>query len=429
MQRRTRLSAGRIGWAMAFGLGTVALPLSSRADAPGSPSQEPKTIEVQAQQIKVVDRNGEKIQDVLIQVGEGGVPAGAPTIRPFDGNIQVRAVAVDPNNQAGGADRVFVFANPVDAKELTLVSGVQKLSEYWLGLECIPVSDAMRSHLAIEANQGLVVAQVVDDSPAAKAGFRQHDILVKAADKPLSSVADLMTVLDEVKENELNVAIIRGGKPETIKAHPAKRPPQDFLVTQAPSINADIGARIGQFFEHHAPGPHGPLRLNIVGPGAFVHQGRVSIPENMSVQIRKEGNKPAQIEVRQGDEHWSISENELDKLPPNAREAVNSMLHGVQPHALRLEGRIMNRLESPSITIESPNNAITVPHVEGGEIRVQPPTPGLPAVPHFATPPMGPWGPNRRPMEEIHKQLNDLQQQIKQLHEEIKQMRSSPSAK
>ena len=42
-------------------------------------------------------------------------------------------------------------------------------SDYWLGLVVGPVRDTLRTHLGLPEDQGLLVLQVVDDSPAQKA--------------------------------------------------------------------------------------------------------------------------------------------------------------------------------------------------------------------------------------------------------------------
>ena len=61
---------------------------------------------------------------------------------------------------------------------------------------------------------------MVPDSPAAKAGFERHDILLKANDKPLAHPHDLIEVVSEVGEKEMVVDLIRGGKAKTLKVTP-----------------------------------------------------------------------------------------------------------------------------------------------------------------------------------------------------------------
>src|SRR5512146_1880559 len=58
-------------------------------------------------------------------------------------------------------------------------------SEYWIGVECYPASETLRSQLDLPEGQGIVVEQVLPESPGAKAGVKRHDILLTAGDKPL----------------------------------------------------------------------------------------------------------------------------------------------------------------------------------------------------------------------------------------------------
>ena len=64
------------------------------------------------------------------------------------------------------------------------------------------------------------------DSPAAKAGIAQYDVLLRAGDKPLAEPRDLLAAVDAAKETKLKIELIRGGKPKTIELTPAKRPEQ-----------------------------------------------------------------------------------------------------------------------------------------------------------------------------------------------------------
>jgi len=69
------------------------------------------------------------------------------------------------------------------------------------------------------------------------------------------------------------------------------------------------------------------------------------LPGNVKIQIRKEGGKPAEIEVTRDDESWSVNENELDKLPDDVRPHIERMLGaatrpggavGIPPEGFRL---------------------------------------------------------------------------------------------
>src|SRR5262249_3326690 len=66
--------------------------------------------------------------------------------------------------------------------------------------------------------------QVVEDSPAAKAGLKQYDVLLACQDQPLAGIADLAKIIDERKETLLALRLIRGGKRIIIEITPQRRP-------------------------------------------------------------------------------------------------------------------------------------------------------------------------------------------------------------
>ncbi len=74
-------------------------------------------------------------------------------------------------------------------------STTERPSEFWIGVDGVPPDDALRTQLELPADLGVVVTKVVPDSPAAKAGLRQHDVLLSADDKPLAKLADLAEVV------------------------------------------------------------------------------------------------------------------------------------------------------------------------------------------------------------------------------------------
>ena len=83
---------------------------------------------------------------------------------------------------------------------------------YWVGLSVEP--DA----------QGLVVERVAPGSPAAKAGIKPGDVMVRAGGKPLKKVADLIAAVQKAKETDLALEVLHGGKTQKITVKPAKRP-------------------------------------------------------------------------------------------------------------------------------------------------------------------------------------------------------------
>ena len=87
----------------------------------------------------------------------------------------------------------------------------------WLGIMTAAVPQSLREHLQIKDGFGILVHQVVDDSPAAKAGLRHHDILIQFNDQLLISPEHLsILVRREKPSTEAELTLIRVGKRETL---------------------------------------------------------------------------------------------------------------------------------------------------------------------------------------------------------------------
>jgi hypothetical protein len=232
------------------------------------------------------------------------------------------AWAVDP----GERPRIQIGLVEVAAEAEPLKPG-----DYWIGLACAAAGEALRAQLGLEEKQGLVVENVVPESPAAKAGVEVNDVLVSAGDQLLLKVQDLMGAVDRAKENTLTLEFYRAGKRKKIDVTPAKRP--DEAAMPKPSSKAsDYHDAIRSYFDQLRPGEGGtpPLRFRYFHPGAVLPQGSramsMSLPGDMSVAVTKRGDEPAQVKVQKGDQKWEVTADKLDELPDEVREPVERLL-------------------------------------------------------------------------------------------------------
>jgi membrane-associated protease RseP (regulator of RpoE activity) len=218
-------------------------------------------------------------------------------------------------------------------------------SKYWLGINCAPVTAELRSHLSLPEKQGVLILAVVKESPAAKAGLEQFDVLLRVNEKPLVEPRDLLAAVDAAKETKLKIELIRAGKPRTIELTPAKRPEQPAGAIGPGSGPGDIDDwnTVQRWMESMGAGKpgtgsFGPIQFRIVGPsGAIVPNNAIaplSLPGNTSVAITKEGDHPAKIVVKRNNDKWELTEKDIDKLPADLRPVVERMLGHSTSNAL-----------------------------------------------------------------------------------------------
>ncbi|MEJ5340247.1 MAG: PDZ domain-containing protein [Thermogutta sp.] len=220
-------------------------------------------------------------------------------------------------------------AEPAPGISVTRV--VAAPSEIWIGVVVEQVPEALRAHLDLPKDQGLLVTSVAKDSPAEKAGIKVHDILLEAAGKPLTTPSDLVNLVQEKKDKPIEIKVFRKGTTETVTVTPAPRPAGAWeFPPPFPGTFADPKAweKWLESFRQRLPGQP-PLVFRFYHPGVIVPPGEsLNIPKNMTIVITKEGDKPAKIVVQKENQKWEVTENELDKLPPDVRPHVEKMLRG-----------------------------------------------------------------------------------------------------
>jgi hypothetical protein len=83
----------------------------------------------------------------------------------------------------------------------------------WLGLATQPVGDEVRAQLPLQPGEGLTVRHIMPDSPAAKAGLAEHDILTRLDDQILVSTDQLHSLVKMRKPGDsVKIAYLRKGE-------------------------------------------------------------------------------------------------------------------------------------------------------------------------------------------------------------------------
>ena len=89
----------------------------------------------------------------------------------------------------------------------------------YLGVSAAPPPTVLRKQLGLTPGMGLIVEFVVPDSPAAKAGVQQYDVLQKLDDQLIVNREQLTVLVRSHKPgDEIKLGIIHDGKPATLAA-------------------------------------------------------------------------------------------------------------------------------------------------------------------------------------------------------------------
>lgn len=180
---------------------------------------------------------------------------------PYDDFIQTDA-AINPGNSGGplfnvkgevigvntaimsrsGGSQGIGFAIPSNTVKLI----IKQLKEHghtirgWLGVRIQTVTPDLAEALGLDEDVGALVAGVIDDSPAGKAGLKEGDVIVKFDGKTVDKMSSLPKIVAETKVNKtVKVEVIRKGKSITKKVKIAQLEEDGNEVASKASIDKD----------------------------------------------------------------------------------------------------------------------------------------------------------------------------------------------
>src|SRR5687768_9124135 len=99
---------------------------------------------------------------------------------------------------------------------------VNQEPRYRIGVVLNEADETLRAQVGLAAGEGLIVGEVFPSSPAAKAGLQPHDVLVILDGKRLTTVDAINAQIQEIKEGEVELKLLRGGKEVSLKIAPQK---------------------------------------------------------------------------------------------------------------------------------------------------------------------------------------------------------------
>lgn len=139
------------------------------------------------------------------------------------------------------------FAIPIAAVKVILPQLAQRgyVVRSWLGIRVQALDARLAETFGLSAADGVVVTEVVADSPAARGGIQPGDVILNFDGSPLKSGASLRW-LSSVAEagQEVDVSILRGARRSTLHVRMEQLPDQKFptIPQVAPRSEAAPGA-------------------------------------------------------------------------------------------------------------------------------------------------------------------------------------------
>ena len=167
-------------------------------------------------------------------------------INTFENFIQTDA-AINPGNSGGalvdvngnligintaiysrsGGNMGIGFAIPVSTARQVLEGIVRdgQVVRGWVGIEPMELTAELAETFGLKQTEGVIVTGVLQNGPAANAGLRPGDLLLKVAGQPVKNVGELLTQIASLTPGKAaKVEVMRRNQTLTLDVTPAQRP-------------------------------------------------------------------------------------------------------------------------------------------------------------------------------------------------------------
>ncbi len=189
-----------IGGAAALGLALVALPASSaRPQRPDNSKIARLQQEIKELQAKL-QAELESRADQKVEFEDADEPVES---------TQTVVVEQDPGQ---------IEVQPkIETDGMNIVIGDDGSS--WLGVETHEVTSDKAKELKLSAERGVVLGKIVPDSPAAKAGLKENDVVMEINGQRVEGAAQFRRMIHEIPAGRsIQLSVWRDGRTQTISA-------------------------------------------------------------------------------------------------------------------------------------------------------------------------------------------------------------------
>jgi serine protease Do len=239
---------------------------------------------------------------------------------PYDDFIQTDA-SINPGNSGGplinmkgevvGISTAIIAGAGIGfAIPINLVKGILpqlkekgKVTRGWLGVMIQRVTPELAKQFGLEKSEGALVAQVVEDSPAERAGIKREDIVIEFDRKRIYKMSELPKIVaDTPVGKQVEVKIIRGRREKT-------------LQVKVGELKEERVAKAGEFTTEKELG----LTVQDLTPEIAKHLG---IAEKAGVLVSevKAGSPAHEAGIRRGDIIKEIDRQSIEDLKGYRRQ-------------------------------------------------------------------------------------------------------------
>ncbi len=135
----------------------------------------------------------------------------------------------DRGNQGVG----FAIPSNMVKKVMSDLISYGKVVRSYIGVQIQPINDTSARALGLKSSMGALVANVINDGPADKAGIETGDVIIEFDGKNIKSVDHLRNNVSISKPDDLyNLTVVRDGRKKSFKVKLEKMPSDEQLAIE-----------------------------------------------------------------------------------------------------------------------------------------------------------------------------------------------------
>lgn len=156
----------------------------------------------------VISRGGIE-REISVTLGKREIPNFEMSRFPAGGVYSIPSVPALPRTP-------LPPINDGEARSFVWRSGERRQ----IGIDVTPLTKQLGDFFGVASGKGLLIDSVRADSPAARAGLKAGDVIVEADGKEVAANLDLIRIINEKKEGDVNLTIVREKNRQTIRITP-----------------------------------------------------------------------------------------------------------------------------------------------------------------------------------------------------------------
>ncbi len=162
----------------------------------------------------------------------------------------------------------------------------------YLGIVIQPLTADLAESFGVQQGEGILIAQVSEDSPAAKAGLRQGDVIVAYRGEPVSDVGNFRNRVSlTAPGSSEELTIVRDGKRQTITITIGTLSPDAQASTSATQSSDELGLTVQnltpQLAEQFGAQPGEGVLVTDVTQGSIAARAGIE-PGTLIVQVNRQ---------------------------------------------------------------------------------------------------------------------------------------------